>query len=207
MVDKKKGGARKSRRKSRKPTEESRTLQELMHAAQKGDHSAVPELNAALVQDPRLYRGAGDLSLQAKRMWLDQICGTDLHRRQCILHKLSELRQQLLQAGPPTIVRELLVDEILCCWLRRYYYEMRDALSPDVDSRTGAFWLKQLDSSARRYLKSLRMLDEISQTLLPASPAPSEAQAVPATGTATPEPAAPLKSNRLVGRLAKAGLN
>jgi hypothetical protein len=98
----------------------SQQLGELVQRAQGGDESALPELRAMLDVCPEIWREAGDLTLQARRTWLDLVAGSDLFVREAIERRLAEM--QVALGGPqPSPLEQQLIDRILTCWLQVHY--------------------------------------------------------------------------------------
>ncbi len=144
-------------------------LRELVHRAQQGDHTALPELRRALDADPALWNEYGDLARQSEGAWLRLLAGKDLVLFECVQRKLGALRAEL--AGPePSPLERLLVERVAACWLQTLYADAIYAQSqgPGATPAVLRELMRRQESAQRRYLDAIKKLTLVRKLLKPA---------------------------------------
>ena len=134
------------------------SFSELVKAARQGDRSAIPALRGMLRENPELARNNGDLSSQTQIHWIDLIAGRDLHRRECLLMAMAQLKQELIAETNGTVVENMLVEQAISTWLQLNYHEDREATRPTENIKLGEYRLKKIESACNRHTRALNAL-------------------------------------------------
>jgi hypothetical protein len=147
-------------------TEALERLQSLVKRAERGDESALPELRAALDENPWIWQRYGDLARQSQAAWLQLIAGPNLLLRESVERKAEQLRAELAGPGPSPLER-LLVERVIACWLQTQYADAAYAQlqNPSPGQHTAA--LKRQAGSHQRYLHSIKTLATVRKLLTP----------------------------------------
>jgi hypothetical protein len=134
-------------------------LQQLVQRAQQGDDSVLPELRAALDENPQVWRECGDLGRQAQAAWLHLLSGQDLLLRESVQRKVEEMRAEL-SGHSPMPLEMLLVERVLAGWLQCHYADAlaAQARGPEATAGVRQELMKRQESSQKRYLSALKQL-------------------------------------------------
>lgn len=149
---------------SSKPTgpsaaQQAQALKVAIERARAGDKSVLTELRTLLVELPDTKNG-GDLSQSVIDGMLDAQFDDDLVARELVLLKLAELRSSL--SGPkPTPVESLLIERIVCCWLRLNLSELATGFSDVTDHSLTSSASRSLDRYHKQYLSALKALADL----------------------------------------------
>jgi hypothetical protein len=73
----------------------------------------------------------------------------------------------------PTRLEQMLVDQVVACWLELKYAEHVSASAASSSLEQAAFRLKRLESAQKRYLEAVKTLTTLRK-LMPAGLAPAE---------------------------------
>lgn len=134
-------------------------LSSVIKRAQKGDASALPELRRLLAEFP-VEKIGGDLSNTLVQKMLDSQFEDDLHAKELVLLKLAELRSTL--GGPkPTPVEMLLIERIVCSWLRLHLAEITASIGEFGSDSLSNVASRSHDRLHKQYLSSLKALADL----------------------------------------------
>src|ERR1043166_6738438 len=98
--------------------QEQADLQQLLQRAEAGDRTALPELHQALDRLPEIWQQFGNLGQHALHAWITLIAGSNLLLAAALTRKVEELRQQLAAGAAGSPLEQLLIEQIVCCWLQ-----------------------------------------------------------------------------------------
>ncbi len=190
------------------PEEEStkRMIGEIVEAVKNGDESSIPDLREAMRLYPQLYQTTGDLATRVKLAWINRIARTDLHRRECLLHTVGDMRRELLKDGDSK-AEQMLVAEIVAAWLLHHFHCEREALLVTADERTVTYLSKRSEASQKRYLRAIECLAKYRALMSKCKPV---ATADPADSTAmkkNPRKTARVAGNRISEFFTESALN
>ncbi len=184
------------------------SFSELVTAARQGDRSAIPALRRMMQENPELAKNSGDLATQTQIHWIDLIAGQDFYRRECLLMKMADLKNELIAETNGTVVEQMLVDQAISTWLQIYYHEDREATKPAENIKLGEYRLKKIESAFNRHMRSLSALaslraisftSRMAQAMRSAVPDADDEQSNPYSRPATQSP-----HNRLRGSFSRA---
>lgn len=147
-------------------TEASDKLKQLVAQAQKGDISAIPELDRLLDSRPDIWQAVGNMARHAEETLLTSIVDDNLLARESILRKLAEVRLELVGASSSPI-ENLLAERIGVCWLDVYGADVSAASSNYKDSLHVKLIQRRLDRAQQRYLAGLKALATTRKLLHP----------------------------------------
>ena len=142
-------------------------LNRLLERAVKGDATVLPQLRRLLDESPELWRGYGDLALQARSSWVQLAAGSNLLMDECLTRKAAEMRQEV--AGEtPSPLEQLLADRVVVCWLQASFYDGLIAQTRENTPAKVRLLQQQQDASHRRYLAAIKMLATVRKLVTPA---------------------------------------
>lgn len=119
-------------------------LRTLVKRAKSGDRAALPRLRQYLNANPQLWKGPGNVALQAQAAWINLIAGPNLHFRECMMRQVNEMKQDL--AGKSTSPLEsMLVERLITNWLQLGYIEAREA---QVDEKSEKWFQLKMQRQA-----------------------------------------------------------
>ena len=75
-------------------TEELKTLDDAIRAAELGDRQGLNIVRNYLNANPDLWKESGDLATQAIRQWLHKTTNGDLFSREMVIKKVASLRNR-----------------------------------------------------------------------------------------------------------------
>jgi hypothetical protein len=147
------------------PTEDpaSKALQELAAlaaAANLGDAAALKDLRRALEAHPNVWREAGDLAAHVEATWLRLAAGGNALAEESIRLEADRIRTELLGTSP-TAIEELLVDQIIACWLQLKQAEICAGSNRPRSLMQGRFHDQRLERAQRRYFAAMKMLARV----------------------------------------------
>jgi len=145
-------------------------LLDLLGRAQRGDHSAVPELRALLDCSPDLWEAYGNLAGHAEASLIQLIAGSNLVIAESLLRKLGSMKDEFGRESAPPLER-LLIDRVTATWLQVNYYDARLAQKPAGNESAFKLILTQQDAAHRRHLSALKTLATVKKLLKP-TPSP-----------------------------------
>ena len=135
----------------------------LVKRAEQGTEEAAEEIRELMENDIDTWRPFGDLSHHVKQLFLDQVAAENVLVRESLKLRLDRLKADLL-AKDNSPIRELLVDQVILCWLDVNYQQI--LAFRGGDSKTTAERLKRrLDASQKRYLAVLETIAKVDETL------------------------------------------
>jgi hypothetical protein len=141
-------------------------LQALVHRAENGDQTALPELRELLKLPGAVDLLGSDLARRAQETLITKFSGQNLLFRESLSRKLDLLRADL--AGPtPTPPERLLVERVVSCWLHLHHLEMIYAQKESMDLELGAYYQRSLSAAQKRYLAAIKTLALVRKLALP----------------------------------------
>jgi hypothetical protein len=156
-------------------------LRSLVQRAKSGDRAALPRLRQYLSANPTLWKGPGNVALQAQAAWINLIAGPNLHFRECVARQINEMKQDL--AGPsPSPLEAMLIERLITSWLQLGYLEAREAQVDEKSEKWFALKMQRQALAERQFrgamhaLVTLRQLSakpitvELHQHPVPATP-------------------------------------
>ena len=139
--------------------EKSNALNAAMERARKGDESVLPELRELIADIPSETTG-GDLGRVIVNHMLEMRFKNDLYAKEVVKRKMAEIRNSL--SGPkPTQVESLLIDRILCCWLRLHLAELSTGFAEVTGKPLGPAMTKSLERLNKQYQVAIKALGDI----------------------------------------------
>jgi hypothetical protein len=142
-------------------------LEDVVRQAQQGDRTALPAIRLILDKSPVLWEEASRLASQVERRWLQVLSGTDLLTQEVLVRQVAEMKSQLAGLSPSPL-EQLLVDQIIVCWLQVQQAELRSA---DRLSKNGYVLSNaeenRLDKVNRRFLTAVKSLAQVRKLLTP----------------------------------------
>jgi hypothetical protein len=142
-------------------------LAQLLHRAEQGDLAALPALRAALDADERLWRGYGDLAMQAIGSLIKLAAGTNVLLAESLLRKVQTLKEELAGESPSALDK-LLAERVAATWLQTNYYDGLMVQAAKADEARSRMLQRQQDAAHRRHLAALKTLAVVRRLLKPA---------------------------------------
>ena len=141
-------------------------LTELVEAAKRNDHEAVPKIKTLLDENPEIWKRLGDLASHTECHWIDLLAGDDEFIRESLIRRVKELHKEILQEGPPTPLERLLRERIVTGWLMTRYFDLAIAQAAEGTRASHVRYLQQqLDKSQRRHNAAIKSLAELRKLL------------------------------------------
>jgi hypothetical protein len=140
----------------------------LLEKAERGDRSVLPELRRLLQDHPDLWRGYGDLGLQARAAMIQQTAGKNLLLAESLLRKAAAMKDELAGESAPPLER-LLADRVVATWLDVNYQEALLAQSAGAGEARSKMIERRQDAANRRHLAAVKMLATVRKLLTPAA--------------------------------------
>ena len=121
-------------------------------------------------RSPALYRELFGLAAMVRRTALATVT-PDPVGQAAIQREIAELADALGHAHAPPL-EQLLIDNILACWLRCHWTELKlaacdEATSKGQPSPHAAYWEQRLSAAQRRYLRAVESLARLRKLNLP----------------------------------------
>jgi hypothetical protein len=138
----------------------------LLERATKGDASVLSKLRRLLDESPELWRGYGDLALQARASWIQLAAGPNLLLDECLTRKAVELRKEVA-GDSPSPLEQLLADRVVICWLQVSFYDSLIAQTREYTPAKARMLQGQHDGAHRRYLTAIKTLATVRKLLTP----------------------------------------
>lgn len=140
---------------------------EIRDRAENGDESVRPQVREFLDNHPDVVESLGNLTRMARSAMIDLLTGEDLYFREAQERELRELTEEI--AGPrPSILEQLLADQIALCWQQVRLAEMRCALARESTYTEGDYYQRCMDRAQRRFLNAIKTLAQVRRLQLPA---------------------------------------
>ncbi len=132
----------------------------LSQRAQAGDHAAIDELRALMVNQPKLIELFGDVGRHARQGWCNFFAGGDIGIGEAMMVKSDQVSN--LFAGPgATPIERLLAEQIATAWLRLSALSLNETVDlKSWDKPAGDYLLKRHDLAMRQFYESIRQLEE-----------------------------------------------
>jgi hypothetical protein len=138
-------------------------LEGLVERANRGDPGGVAELRAFLDRHAEVWGTCGNLGRHAQRAWLELLAG-EAFGIESVTRFVEHLRAEL--AGPrPTPVEDLLVTQVVTCYLALQHAELSSARPGPSSLVQIGVRLKRSESALKRYLATLRTLAQLRATV------------------------------------------
>ena len=147
------------------PTE-SRSLQDIIECARRGDTSVLPELRRALQDHPELWKVSGNLAAHAEGAILQLIARSNLYLAEIAARFAVAQRQEL--AGPQASpLEKLLVEKVVATNLLVCFFESEVGQheGTDASQRFKEYLHTRLDQATRRLLDAMTTLARIRKLL------------------------------------------
>jgi hypothetical protein len=142
-------------------------LQALVHRAENGDQTALPELRELLKLPGAVDLLGGDLARRAQETLIAQFSGQDLLSKESLTRKLELLRAELAGPHPPPPVERLLIERVVACWLHLYHLELVYARKDSRSLALAQHYQGCLDRAHKRYLSAIKTLALMRKLALP----------------------------------------
>ena len=133
-------------------------MKEAITRARNGDESVMPELRTLMAEFP--LERFGDLSQSIIRRMLDNHFKNNLFSNEVIQQKLVDLRSEL-EGRKPSPIEKLIVDRVLCCWLRLQLAELAASGEDVCDNPFSRIDSRSLDRYHKQYLSALKALADL----------------------------------------------
>jgi hypothetical protein len=138
----------------------SEALKILVDHANQGSKSALAKLRELMNKCPEIWIHLGDLSKHAELAWTDLIAGGDHLIMESVKKYVERLKSEL--AGPePSPIERLLAEQAALTWLASRQAEAAAAKPGPSSLGEAKMRLKRAESAQRRYLASLKALEEL----------------------------------------------
>jgi hypothetical protein len=132
-------------------------LQGHIDRAERGDVASLPQVQRLLDARPEVAERFGDLSQRVQAKWLRLISKEDLVMRDCVMRKLSDLREKLTVESR-TNVDPIMIEEVLTSWLRKYYFEIKLCENTNESLALQRHRLREFSTMQHLYERSLSSL-------------------------------------------------
>lgn len=141
-------------------------LQATVELARRGVKEALPYLRKVLDEHPELVGHYDDLARRAQHAWL-QLFGSNLLAQEGTARQLDALRQDLAEyrASP---LEKLVIQRIVACWLQVVYFDAREAVGQDKESREMAeFRVRRQAQAHQQFLSAVKALADLRKVTPP----------------------------------------
>ena len=168
-------------------------LRALVQRAKSGDRTALPRLRQYLDLNPQLWKGPGNIAVQAQAAWIDLIAGPNLHLRECMTRQINQMKHDLAGASSSPL-EAMLIERLVTTWLQLGYAEAREA---QVDEKSEKWYQLKMQRQAlaeRQFRGAVNALVTMRQ--LSAKPIMIEVHQQPVPATATPIIAGPVNGEQ-----------
>ena len=136
-------------------------LKNLLQRATEGDTSVLPQVQELFEAAPAVAAKVGNLGKQVEQALVDQIARNDLLMKEVLSFHLRQMYEGL--AGPsPSYLEQMLVQEIVVCWLQTRQEDLLATRHPQNDTDQ-----KRQDRAHKRFLNAVRELARIRKLLIP----------------------------------------
>jgi hypothetical protein len=146
--------------------EHATELAELLKRAEQGDLGILPALQQLLTDNPRLWKGYGDLAAQAEGALIRLAAGNNLLLSESLIRKLAGLKQELGGETPSPLER-LLIERVTACWLQVNYLDALVAQAQGSSPERVKMLLAQQSAAHRRQLSAIKTLATVRKLLRP----------------------------------------
>lgn len=147
------------------PTEADwRALKAILQKANEGDPKAIEQLRDFLDENPQVWKQVGNLARIAERAWIAAITNNDALGAEAIKRELAHIKKELI-GEDPSVVEELLGDQVLATLLEVKYLESVSAESKGSQITQATLLLKRLDSAQKRHLNAIKSLIQVRKLL------------------------------------------
>lgn len=137
-------------------------LHTLVQRAKSGDLAALPELRKYLDANPQLWKGPGNVALQAQAAWIDLIAGPNRHLRECMTRQLNHMKQELAGSSPSPL-EAMLVERLITNWLQLGYLETREAQVDEKSEKWFALKMQRQALAERQFRGAVNALVTLRQ--------------------------------------------
>jgi hypothetical protein len=141
-----------------------RVLTAILQKANGGDQKAIEALRNFLDENPQVWKQAGNLARIAEKAWIVAIANNDALGAEAIKRELAHIKQELIGENP-SVVEELLGDQVLATLLEVKYLESVSAESKGSQVTQATLLLKRLDSAQKRHLNAIKSLIQVRKLL------------------------------------------
>ncbi len=132
-------------------------LRTLVQRAKSGDRAALPRLRQYLDANPRLWKGPGNVALQAQAAWINLVAGPNLHFRECMSRQVNQLKQDLAGKSPSPL-ESMLVERLITNWLQLGYIEAREAQADEKSEKWFALKMQRQALAERQFRGAVNAL-------------------------------------------------
>jgi hypothetical protein len=118
-------------------------------------------LRQAFAEHPGIWRVVGDVALQAQRQMIAKYAAQPVVQ-EAITAGIRAMGRDLGRDQAP-MLEQLLIDQVLCCWLNQYDVQARytRAHAGEITWASSEAWEKRLSSAQRRYLRACETLARV----------------------------------------------
>jgi hypothetical protein len=147
-------------------TPSSEDVAQLLERAEKGDVTVLPLLRRLLDESPEIWRGYGDLSLQAQGALVKLAGGDNLLMCESLMRQMAALKAELMgESSSP--LEKLLAGRVAACWLQTAYYDALVAQNQKCTLAQTKLLLQQQEAAHRRHLSAVKTLATLRKLLTP----------------------------------------
>jgi hypothetical protein len=155
---------KRGRKEETKPDIDS--LRATVDLARRGVKEVLPRLRKLLDEHPELVGRHEDLARRAQHAWL-QLFGKDLMAQEGTSRQLDALREDLAESRSSPL-EKLVIQRIAACWLQTVYFDAREAVGQDVETREmAAFRLKRQAQAHQQLLSAIKSLADLRKVTPP----------------------------------------
>ncbi len=139
-------------------------IQKHISAKKLGDKDAAL-VRKALRDQPELWQSVGDMALQVQSRMIDKMVSQAVAEL-AIEHGLEEIRDSLGRKDA-TMLENLLIDQIVICWLNVYgvQHQYTQNMAGSLTLSQGDYWERRLTSAQARYLRAIETLARVRRLM------------------------------------------
>jgi len=142
------------------------SLRATVDLARRGVKEVLPRLRTLLDEHPELIGHYDDLARRAQHAWLE-LFGKDLLAQEGTARQLDALRHDLAEPRSSPL-EKLVIQRIVACFLQTVYFDAREAVGQDIESREmAAFRLKRQAQAHEQLLSAIRSLADLRKVAPP----------------------------------------
>ena len=149
-------------------------------SAKSGDRAALPRLRQYLSANPTLWKGPGNVALQAQAAWINLITGPNLHLRECMTRQINQMKQDLAGSSPSPL-EAMVVERLITSWLQLGYLEAREAQVNEKSEKWFALKMQRQALAERQFRGAMNALVTLRQLAMKPITVEVHQHPVPAT--------------------------
>ena len=135
-------------------------LQAVLGLIRRGHDQGLPMLRALFDDAPDLYRHYGDVARTARFAWAKLAADDDPLIRESIFRAAEELKSRYSLDPDACPTEEMLVEQIVVCWLRANYYQLQDTRqSNSNNTKLVSLTLRRHEQAQNQLFKAIDQLE------------------------------------------------